>query len=221
MKINPGDVVVSGIHDTVPVIDIGYNVPHKVAITIPGNRAYASKDLWTCVGQGRIFVHILLPSKPELVVAEPEPVVEPQPIPEPIPEPIVAQESQIDLQAELARIQAESTKTRLEFEVKIGRLQAENARLRVEGSKDKGADKLDTIIGLIEKLPTQTVQVVSKVQPETQGETTDESVPVFIPSKVLGDNSNRGRLSMKESHSDGASVASASKALSKLRKKGG
>jgi hypothetical protein len=218
MKMNPGDVVVSGISDCVPVVDIGYNVPYKVAITIPGDRAYASKDLWKCIGQGRIFVHTMLPAKPEPVAA-PEPVIEP--VPEPIPEPVVTQESQIDLQAELARIQAESTKTRLEFEVKIGRLQAENARLRVEGSKDKGADKLDTIIGLIEKLPTQTVQVVSKVQPETQGETTDESVPVFIPSKVLGDNSNRGRLSMKESHSDGASVASASKALSKLRKKGG
>lgn len=215
---NPGDVVVSGISECVPVIDIGYNVPHKVAITIPGNKAYASKDLWVCVGQGRIFVHTRLPSKPDPVVSEPEPVVESKPV----PEPVVAQDSQTDLQTELARIQAESTNTRLDFEAKLGKLQAENARLRNENAKpDTGTDKLDTIIGLIEKLPIQTVQVVTKSPTEIQGGVVDDSAPVFIPSKVMGDQSNRGRLSLKESQSDGASVASASKALSKVRKKGG
>ena len=51
-----GDVTVVGIDAaTVPLTDIGMDVPHGHAITIPADLATMSKDLWRAIGQKRLF----------------------------------------------------------------------------------------------------------------------------------------------------------------------
>lgn len=50
------DIIVFGL--TVPTCvlhDIGRDVPHGETVTIPGDMAYRSKDLWRAIGQRQIF----------------------------------------------------------------------------------------------------------------------------------------------------------------------
>lgn len=50
------DVAVVGLStDTVPLLDIGMDVPHGVVVRIPADKATQSKDLWRAINQRRVF----------------------------------------------------------------------------------------------------------------------------------------------------------------------
>jgi hypothetical protein len=227
MKMNPGDVQVSGVSGCVVVEDIGYTVPNGVITTIPGNIACVSKNLWEYIGQGKIFKHSQLPAKPPAV--EPDPVFEVQSV-EPVRVESASdgladlQRTNAHLQTELSRVHTEASRARLELEAEVGRLQAESAKLKAEAAAKKSSegDALSLILDKLDKLPTQTLQISnqgSTPTPVSVDEVPVFEVPVFVPSRVNSKQSDPGRITLKQTTIDGASVTDAVKALREVRKK--
>jgi hypothetical protein len=62
--------------DTSPVVleDIGMDVPHAQAVTIPADKATMSKDLWRAIGQRRLFqLHTgPIPTRPQVARVSPD-----------------------------------------------------------------------------------------------------------------------------------------------------
>ena len=214
MRMNPGDVAVSGVKECVVIQDICINVPQGKMITIPGDVALRSKDLWEYISSNRLFRHNPPNFKVPSVPLDAESKSDAADI----------SVSNTNLQSELSRVQSESTKVQLELMDRVARLEVENAQLKVEQSKKSADDdRLKIILERLNSIPTTTVQVANQVQAttvEAEEQRSSEKVPIYIPS-VPDAQVISSRIYPKVTRSDGADVEKAGKALREFRKRGG
>lgn len=206
---NNGDVTVCGVSEDKLVEDIGVLVPKGDVVTIPGPLAHRSKDLWRLLSQGLIFqlnANSLLRLK--RADSTPAPPVELEKL---------ELETQ-SLRSELTKVQTDNTGLRAE----VKSLKLEILRLKEEGSSQALSQaKLDEVLNLVRSRSIAPSEVrTNGTKPLSVGvEDVDESVPIFIPSKIKSDSDVTGKVSLKEGATDASSLSDASKALKGIRRK--
>lgn len=204
LMMSSGDVVVSGVTECVVIRDININVPYKKMVTIPGELALRSKELWAYISSNRLFPHTI-PCFSIPQVQETNQVTEPT-------------ATNTALQLELLRVHEESARVQCELSERIEKLELENSQLKAEvGTRPNYEDKLQAILDRLDRLSTSAVQSATIGTPDNYIE---EKVPIFIPS--LPDARDiPGVITPKVIKTDGSEVERASRALRKFRKQGG
>lgn len=191
-----GDVTVVGLDTTtVVLLDICMDVPHRVVVTIPADKATISKDLWRAISQRRLF-QLHAGSISQAVVR-------------PVAPPLAVDGWQVKCRA----LEAENAKLRervAELERSLGESPAP-----VEST-----GKLDEILALLRSGATV---VAAGKAPPTRGvpaaqAVVEVDVPAFIPTEIRPKDIE-GRISEVEaSTSEGSNLGSAASALRKLRR---
>ena len=185
---------------TVHVEDIGVSVPHGTVVSIPGDKALASKDLWRYISQRLLFQLHAGPihrGSPVPLPDIPKPVATPQgSFPPPSP--------QVEALLKEALEQRER--------VLYAALMAQQERLLAVEAK------LDAVLDAV-KQPRVVVQapVVSdrpRSTPRAEAELSD--TPLFIPSEI-GMKDVSARVNVSEEAQESA-VGDAAAALRKLRR---
>lgn len=186
-----GDVSVVGlVPETVPLPDIGMDVPHGVVVRIPADKACNSKDLWRAISQRRVFRlqgwPAANPSGPSLP-------------------PVIPEETQ-QLQRKLVAAERE-----------VVELRAALSRKDQELMQERG--KFDEILGLLRRgvpsLPAGEAAPRASVA-QAQG-VVEVETPSFIPSTIRVD-PTESRMTVDEGASEGGAVSGARSALRKFRR---
>jgi hypothetical protein len=192
------DVRVIGLNmHTVLIEDIGIDVPHRVTVAVPGDKAARSKDLWRLIAQKQLF-------RLDPGFRHVPPVVAPPPIP--------------GVDSETARLREEN---RLLAE-RNDLLHAEQDRIRsvLAGRLENQDGKLDAILGMLAtvKATGGTVQAGSAPAATAKvSDVVDIEVPTFIPSEIKPKNVE-AHIEIQSEKSEGSGVADAGAALRRLRK---
>lgn len=192
-----GDVMVSGMVTGTHIIeDIGVPVPHQIAVRIPAELAHRSRDLWRGLQQKRLF---LLKGGSGLSVTS-----TPTPTP-PAPAAPAAPVANGALEEENKRLRKELAATKKEA-------------TELRKALNNQGEKLEAILTAIGRLEgKQAVAVAEGVRAAV--EAVGGEVPLFIPSDKLKPEDAEASIQVKESTSEGASVADAASKLKGLRKK--
>ena len=195
-----GDITVVGIvHGDHRIEDIGYVIPQGIAITIPGNLAYQSKDLWRGISQKCLF---LLKSGSSIPVVGPVQTVKEHP----------------DYKAlELEILRKEELISNLKSQIRSLEKKIQEA---VQAPSDP---RLEEILGILKERP-QTVVVQSiavPAQAPVQAPMNDLisiEAPQFIP-ETIRPTVQDAQLETQKETSEGSGVAAASTELRKFRKR--
>ena len=190
-----GDVTVVGLDtSTVPLLDIGMDVPHQAVVTIPADRATLSKDLWRALSQRRLFQLHAGPATQAAV----RPIAPPA-------APDVWQTKCRTLETENAQLRA-----------RVAELEARDRSPSLSPDAEV-AGKIDEILAL---LRSGRVAVATGSAPVARAESrgvVEVDVPTFIPSEIKKD--FEGRITEVEtSSSQNSAIDSAASALRKLRR---
>lgn len=182
------------------VEDIKISVPHQVAVYIPADQAYKSKDLWRGINQGRLF---LLTGGSGLAV---EPNTD-------MPTTVVA--------ADLTEAQADNKKLRQ----KLGETQQQ--KMALEESLQSMQGQLTSILralGRIESggnggiavrgLPQAVAAVAAAVE---TNQAVGGDVPSFIPDGFVSDDA-QSNITVEATVVEGSSVQDAAKLLRQARR---
>lgn len=206
-----GDIVVCAVSVDVVIEDISCNVPRQVPVTIAGDRASKSKDLWRYLSQGTLF-RLDIRNVPQRSLAV---------VPEVVQDSNLVGQT-VALSEEVSQLRSTLSLNKAAYENSLRRLQDENVRLRLELDEERVKStqltKLDDILGLLQKQPVRSVLVMPQSAPSAQDSPVDDSAPKYIPSQIKSDAVIEGGTTVQESRSDGGSVSSASKALRDRRK---
>jgi hypothetical protein len=201
-----GDVTVVGLDTmTTVLLDIGMDVPHRVVVTIPADKATLSKDLWRAISQRRVFQ---LHAGP----------VSQAPI-----RPIVPPMAVDGWQTRCHQLESENTRLREQ----VAELQRQRPATEVVLTAppivpvlEQG--KIDEILSILKagiptvSAPTQVGAVRSSQSSPTA--VVEVDVPAFIPSEIKPKDIE-GRLTEVQSEtSETANLGSAASALRKFRK---
>lgn len=184
--------------------DIKVHVPHGVAIYIPADKAYKSKDLWRSVQQGRVFQ---LTGGAGLAV-EPPPA------------------SEIRVDVDKADLEAENKKLRRQ----LGETKRQKDALQQSLQAMQG--QLNSILGVLGRIENREVPLITvavpqgdspqapvKVQPEPNLAVGGD-VPAFIPDNLAPEDA-KANIDVKSEVVKGSSVLDAAKALRRARKGSG
>lgn len=186
-----GDIRVIGLVAGTHIIeDIGMDVPHGMTVTIPGDLAVRSKDLWRALSQKCLF---------QLPAAAPPP-----------------QQQQVP-GADLDRIRAESRAMALEGQVRS--LEAANLALQavVQGFQARD-EKLDSILTAIQSGMVFAQQPGASTQAVTKQEVADGTAPMFLPSEIRPKGVD-ARIDV-QSESTESDISSTAEKLRRLRQGG-
>lgn len=130
-------------------------------------------------------------------VSQPEPEVPaPSPSEQSIALDLLTKLHKAESELQLSNVENQRLSSALEeSRVECGKLLAEGSRLRAELARIQSEDsKLSTILGKLDKLPTQVVAQSGSSKEEVRSSVTDESdVPDFIPSFPTPVSSNMGK----------------------------
>jgi hypothetical protein len=187
-----GDIRVFGLVAGTHIIeDIGMDVPHGMTVTIPGELAIRSKDLWRALSQKCLF---------QLPAAAP-PLALPQQAPG----------------GDLDRLRAESRAIVLEGQVRS--LEAANMALQavVQGFQARD-QKLDTILTAIQSGMVFAQQPGVSAQAITKQEVADGTAPMFLPSEIRPKGVD-ARIDV-QSESTESDIATTAEKLRRLRQGG-
>jgi len=198
-KPRSGDVRVIGLVAGTHIIeDIGMDVPHGVTVTIPGDMAIRSKDLWRGISQKCLFQlpsaapppGQYLPATPAVSVIQPDP----------------------DRPRLEARIR--------ELENKVLTLEVENRLLRELRGEPQGTQNRDSKIdSILEALQNATL---SGPRPMFGGgtsrkeEVADGTAPTFLPSEIRMRDADV-RIDIQGESSTTSDVSGAAERLRKMR----
>lgn len=184
------DVTVLGmIVPTCVLADIGMDVPHQRTVTIPGEKALKSKDLWRSIGQKSLM---RLPNGPGRV-----------------PPPVLGDHSNDTVLQRLEALEQEN------HQIRVG---LQEQAVRLERFEKESEGKLDEVLRLLRSgiVMTATSVSPSKTVPH-QDSGVVEDAPIFIPGTIAPANASV-RIEKAESEGDGKSLSEASGKLRGLRK---
>lgn len=187
-----GDIRVIGLVAGTHVIeDLAWDVPHGQTVTIPGDMAIRSKDLWRAISSKCLFQ---LPSA------------------SPPPTPFPAQVSDSD------RSYLESQVGSLRERVKT--LEAENERLQaaLQTSQDRENDKLDSILAAIKTSGVSAGPMFARHGSEAvkRDDGVDGSAPTFLPSEIKPTDVVDARIDVQGERSE-ESASTVSSSADRLR----
>lgn len=213
---NPGDMIVQSVREDLVVHDIRLSLPRGVAVVVPGNSFYDSRDLGKYMSEGRVVQLDKHPRLGNIPQAQPKPLDPPEP-PKANPELVSALDELKKTYVNLRVAEAENNRLRAELDEsqkECGRLLAECSQLREELNRLRNSDsKLEAILTKIDNLPAQTVVVASKEE-ATSGVTIE--TPMFISQEVFED--SKVKVQSKHSEIEGPPMGDTLKALRKIRK---
>ncbi len=196
-RMRGGITVTSVVTGTHVIEDIKVPVPFQIAVFIPADVAYRSKDLWRSLQQGRIFE---LKGGSGLAMRSP---------------PIAAPMGQL--------LPDNTSKKLIAFEVENTRLQEELAKTRqrnrtleeeVSGMRGQLGDILSSL-GRIEK--SGGVVGVAPAATAAASEAVGGEVPIYVPD-IKSDNA-KASIQVERSMTEGSSVEDAASTLKDLRQK--
>ena len=199
MRSAVGDVTVVGLDTTTTVLyDIGMDVPHRVVVTIPADKATLSKDLWRAISQRRLFqLH------PGIAGSVQRPLPATQTAPD-----WKWMERCRQLEAENAQLRA--TIAQLE----------QVPRTRSEPKDEAGfaalQAKLDEVLSTIKTAGVSTTPGV-KSKPAPLG-VVEVDVPAFIPTEIKPKDIEGRITEVTSETSEASNLGSAASALRKFRK---
>jgi hypothetical protein len=195
-----GDVKVFGLTPGTYVLsDIGMDVPQGVTVTIPGAKAYASKDLWRAISQKCVF-H--LSSGPSVAPGSP----------------VKPNTEMEDLRGQLKALTDENARLREALAAKVSEAPLPSI---VPAADSQVQAKLDDIMALLRAggpLPAGYRPGVDS--PVGNGLVSGET-PTFIPSTIKPGDVDVVQISTTPEESNGAGIGGAASALRKLRKGAG
>ena len=190
MRPRSGDIRVIGLVAGTHVIeDIGRDVPHGVTVTIPGELALQSKDLWRAISQKCLF---------QLPTAAPPPHMS---------TPVFTDSDKAVLEAQIR-----------ELETQVRVLEAENRALKELAQTTASSDKLDAILMAIQSGQMSMGAATGGVRPAARPsqEVADGTAPTFLPSEIRPRDVDARIEERKETQV--SDVSSAAGRLRKLRK---
>jgi hypothetical protein len=195
-------VVVVGLDPTTVILgDIGMDVPHRVTVTIPGEKALISKDLWRAVNQKRVFQlrSNQLPTPKSTSFVEME----------------ALKEKYNQLQEISSRVQAENVKLREALATKEAELQS----LRSQNSEVK--DYFAQIKSLILQNPGQANPSEQRVvvKPTESFYVPVLEAPAFIPARIKSDELGEQRVEIASETTEASSLTEAQNMLRNMRSK--
>jgi len=183
-----GDVKVIGmVSPSHKIEDIRREVPHGVTVTIPGELAVQSKDLWRGISQHHLFQ---LPS-----AAPPAPTSTQQ---------AASNTSQLETQVQ-------------ELSSRVRALEAENKELRDKDDTQTARKLDEILAALQERpVVVMPGQVATAAAPVTEEETVDGSAPMYLPDQIHPEDANvRIDVKGESATSDAVSAANALRKLRK------
>lgn len=196
-----GDVTVVGMVSGRHVIeDIGYSVSLNQQVTIPGNLALVSKDLWRAISSRCLFQ-----LKPTLT------------------KPTSTEEAKTEenLQAEISALRSQlALKDKRIQDLEVALVQTQKQLVEFEGGQ---AGKLDAILNLLKDRPQQVIVQEKRVSGivesrETSLDLVQLEVPAFIPATIRPE-ITESQVEVQSSTSTSSGVEDASSKLRQLRKK--
>ena len=181
-KPRAGDIRVFGlVSGTHKIEDIGMDVPHGVTVTIPGDLAIRSKDLWRGVSQKCLFQ---VPSSAPA-----------------FPHPIAPQEDDFDKMRLTARVR--------ELEAQVQALEADKRALQdlLNVVQAREQQKLDSILLTLQN-GMQSGGMFQGRTPAKREEVVDGTAPTFLPSEIrLKDVDSRIEVQSESTVSDVSNTA--------------
>lgn len=189
-----GDVTVVGLDtSTVVLLDIGMDVPHRVVVTVPADRATLSKDLWRAISQRRLFQLHAGPATQAPV----RPVVPP-----------MASDA---WQNKCRALEAENAQLRS----RVAELEAHVCPV-VPTSDPTG--KLDEILALLRSGGTVVAVGQAPAARAEQKGVVEVDVPAFIPTEIKPKDIEGRMAEVQSETSEATNLGSAASALRKFRR---
>lgn len=196
-----GDVTVVGLDtSTVVLFDIGMDVPHRVVVTVPADRATVSKDLWRAISQRRLFQLHAGPTTQAPV------------------RPVAPPASPNEWQARCRLLETENARLR----ARVVELEALSGSVVASPPVVPEVDptgKLDEILALLRSGKTVVAAgQVPAARSEQRGVVVEVDVPAFIPAEIKPKDIE-GRITEVQSEtSEATNLGSAASALRKFRR---
>lgn len=193
-----GDVTVVGLDtSTVVLLDIGMDVPHRVVVTVPADRATVSKDLWRAISQRRLFQLHAGPATQAPV--------------RPIAPPAASNEWQTRCRA----LEAENAQLR----ARVAELEALNRPAPSPAAPEADATgKLDEILALLRSGKTVVAAGQAPAARAEQRGVVEVDVPAFIPTEIKPKDFEGRMTEVQTTSSEASGLGSAASALRKLRR---
>lgn len=189
-----GDVTVVGLDtSTVVLLDIGMDVPHRVVVTVPADRATVSKDLWRAISQRRLFQLHAGPATQAPV----RPVAPP-----------VASDA---WQSKCRVLEAENAQLRS----RVAELEAHVCPV-VPTSDSTG--KLDEILALLHSGKAVVTAGQAPAARAEQRGVVEVDVPAFIPTEIKPKDIEGRMAEVQSETSEATNLGSAASALRKFRR---
>jgi hypothetical protein len=191
------DIIVFGIAPgTHTVEDIHVDVPSGQEVTIPGETAYKSKDLWRAINQKQLFLIRAVPNAP------------------PVQVPVSAAVEQ-ELREQVVRLEAENQQLRVE----LHQQQAESQKSMLETQKMMTAqqERLDALLKMLSSGAIYTQGVAPKAV-GADDTVIDGSAPAFIPESITP-KTTETRIDTKTEQSESTGVSGAAGRLREMRQR--